>query len=229
MKFEKYIYKKNIKNLPKELLPREKALKYGIDKLSDIELLALSLGQGTKELNVLGLASLILKDKSLKDLKEISLEELLKIKGIGTAKALQILSIIEIAKRIEEEDEKITVNKPSDVYNLVKFLHKEKQEKLIGIYTNLQNQVLGIKTVAIGSLNIISIKPRDIFVHALELNAYGIILAHNHPEGSCEPSEEDIEFTKNLQELALKLGFELLDHIIVGKKDYISLANKGII
>ncbi len=229
MKFEKYIYKKSIKNLPKELLPREKALKYGIDKLSDIELLALSLGQGTKELNVLGLANLVLKDKSLKDLKKISLEELLKIKGIGTAKALQILSIIEIAKRIEEEDEKITVNKPSDVYNLVKFLHKEKQEKLIGIYTNLQNQVLGIKTVAIGSLNIISIKPRDIFVHALELNAYGIILAHNHPEGSCEPSEEDIEFTKNLQELALKLGFELLDHIIVGKKDYISLANKGFI
>ncbi len=229
MKFEKYIYKKSIKNLPKELLPREKALKYGIDKLSDIELLALSLGQGTKDLNVLGLANLVLKDKSLKNLKKISLEELLKIKGIGTAKALQILSIIEIAKRMEEEDEKITVNKPSDVYNLVKFLHKEKQEKLIGIYTNLQNQVLGIKTVAIGSLNIISIKPRDIFVHALELNAYGIILAHNHPEGSCEPSEEDIEFTKNLQELALKLGFELLDHIIVGKKDYISLANKGFI
>ncbi len=229
MKFEKYIYKKSIKNLPKELLPREKALKYGIDKLSDIELLALSLGQGTKELNVLGLANLVLKDKSLKNLKNISLEELLKIKGIGTAKALQILSIIEIAKRIEEEDEKITVNKPSDVYNLVKFLHKEKQEKLIGIYTNLQNQILGIKTVAIGSLNIISIKPRDIFVHALELNAYGIILAHNHPEGSCEPSEEDIEFTKNLQELALKLGFEVLDHIIVGKKDFISLANKGFI
>ena len=229
MKFDKFIYKKNIKNLPKDLLPREKALKYGIDKLSDIELLALSLGKGTKELNVLGLASLILKEKSLKDLKNISLEDLLKIKGIGTAKALQILSIIEIAKRIEEEDEKIVVNSPSDVYNLVKFLHKEKQEKLIGIYTNLQNQVLGIKTVAIGSLNIITIKPRDIFVHALELNAYGIILAHNHPEGSCEPSEEDIEFTKNMQELSIKLGFELLDHLIIGKKNYISLANKGII
>ncbi len=229
MKFNKYIYRKSIKNLPKDLLPREKALKYGIDKLSDIELLALSIGQGTRDLNVLGLADLILKDKSLKDLKSITLEDLLKIKGIGSAKALQILSIVEIAKRMEEEEEKIVVSNPSDVYNLVKFLHKEKQEKLVCIYTNLQNQVLGVKTVAVGSLNVINIKPRDIFVHALELNAYGIILAHNHPEGSSKPSEEDIEFTKNVQELALKLGFEILDHLVIGKKDYFSFANKGLI
>jgi DNA repair protein RadC len=229
MKFQKLIYKKKIKELPKDLLPREKALKHGIKSLSDSELLALSLGQGTKDLNVLGLADLILKGKTLKDLKQVTLEELLKIKGIGKAKALQILSIIEIARRIEEDEEKIFINSPSDVYQLVKFLHKERQEKLICIYTNTQNQLLGFEVIAVGSLNILSAKPRDIFYHGIRLNAYGIILVHNHPEGDSKPSEEDIQFTKNISKLSLEMGFELLDHIIVGKKDYTSLANKGFI
>ncbi len=229
MNFEKYIFKKKIKELPEELLPREKALKHGIKSLSDSELLALSIGQGTKELNVLGLANLILKNKSLKDLKNLNLEDLLKIKGIGKAKALQILSIFEIARRMEEEEEKTVLNKPSDVYPLVSFLQKERQEKLICIYTNTQNQLLGIETVAVGSLNILSAKPRDIFYFGIKYNAYGIILAHNHPEGTCEPSEEDIQFTKSIQELALKMGFEILDHIIVGKKCFQSLANLGYI
>lgn len=229
MKFQKLIYKKKIKELPKDLLPREKALKHGIKSLSDSELLALSLGQGTKDLNVLGLADLILKGRTLKDLKQVSLEELLKIKGIGKAKALQILSIIEIARRIEEDEDKIFINSPSDVYQLVKFLHKERQEKLICIYTNTQNQLLGFEVVAIGSLNILNAKPRDIFYHGIRLNAYGIILVHNHPEGDSKPSEEDIQFTRNISKLSLEMGFELLDHIIVGKKDYTSLANKGFV
>ncbi len=229
MKFEKYIYKKRIKELPKDLLPREKALKHGIKSLSDIELLALSIGQGTKELNVLGLAGLILKNKTIKDIKNLSLEELLKIKGIGKAKALQILSIAEIVRRIEEDDEKIFLNSPSDVYSTVKFLHKERQEKLIALYTNTQNQLLGIETIAVGSLNVLNAKPRDIFFPGIKLNAYGIILAHNHPEGEANPSEEDIKFTKSINELSLQMGFELLDHIIVGKKGYVSLASIGVI
>ncbi len=227
MKFQKYIYKKPIKELPKDLLPREKALQYGIKSLSDVELLTLSLGQGTKDMNVLGLADKILKNKPLRELKNITLEDLLKIKGIGKAKALQILSIIEIAKRIEEDEERIFLNSPSDVYKLVKFLHKERQEKLLAIYTNTQNQLLGIETIAVGSLNVLNAKPRDIFFHGIKLNAYGIILVHNHPEGSPEPSQEDIDFTRNIQELSFKMGFELLDHIIIGKKEYISLSSKG--
>ncbi len=229
MKFQKFIYKKPIKELPKDLLPREKALHYGIKSLSDVELLALSLGQGTKEINVLGLSDKILKNKPLRELKNITLEDLLKIKGIGKAKALQILSIVEIAKRIEEDEEKVFLNSPSDVYALVKFLHKERQEKLLAVYTNTQNQLLGIETIAVGSLNVLNAKPRDIFFHGIKLNAYGIILVHNHPEGSSEPSQEDIDFTKNIQELSLKMGFELLDHIIIGKKEYTSFINKNLL
>lgn len=229
MKFQKYIYKKKIKDLPEDLLPREKALKYGISSLSDSELLALSLGQGTKELNVLGLADLLLKGKKLKDLKNITLEDLLKIKGIGKAKALQILSIFEIIKRIEEEDEKIAFSNPEDVYKHMKWLSKEKKERMVALYTNTLNQLLAEETIAIGSINVLGVKPRDIFYPAIKHNAYGIILVHNHPEGSSNPSEEDIQFTDEFKNLALKMGFELLDHIIIGKKDYFSFSSKGLI
>ncbi|WP_457641894.1 RadC family protein [Persephonella sp.] len=229
MKFEKYIYRKKIKDLPEELLPREKAIKYGLSSLSDAELLALSLGQGTKELNVLGLADLILKNKTLKDLKNLKLEDLIKIKGIGKAKALQILSIGEILKRVEEDEEKLTFEKPFDVYKYLKWLSKEKQERMVVLYTNTMNQLLGEETVAIGSLNVLNIKPRDVFYPALRYNAYGIILVHNHPEGGSHPSKEDIEFTQNIKELAIKLGFELLDHIIIGKRDYYSFSSNSLV
>ncbi len=229
MKFEKYIYKKKIKDLPKELLPREKAIKQGLDKLSDSELLALSLGQGTKGMNVLGLSELILKDKTIKDMLSIKMEDLLKIKGIGEVKALQILSIIEIAKRMNSEEEKIEFNKPSDVFKHVKYLSKERQEKLIALYTNTSNELLGEEILAVGSLNVLRAMPRDIFFPAINLNAYGIILVHNHPNGLAQPSKEDIEFTKNIQSLALQLGFEVLDHIIVGKKDFYSFSLNNLI
>ncbi|WP_457644690.1 RadC family protein [Persephonella sp.] len=229
MNFKKYIYKKKIKDLPEDLLPREKALKYGISSLSDIELLALSLGQGTKDLNVLGLADLILKNRKLKDLKDLKIEDLTKIKGIGKAKALQILSIGEIIKRVEEDEEKISFEKPEDVFRHIKWLSRETQEKMLVLYTNTMNQLLGEEIVAVGSLNIVNVKPRDIFTPALRLNAYGIILVHNHPEGSPEPSREDVQFTGLIKDLSIKMGFELLDHIIVGKKGYFSFSSEGLI
>ncbi len=229
MNFTKYIYRKKIKELPKELLPREKALNYGISSLSDVELLALSIGQGTKDLNVLGLADLILKNKKLKDLKDITVEDLIKIKGIGKAKALQILSIGEIIKRVEEEEESILFEKPSDVFNYVKWLSKEKNEKMIALYTNTMNQLLGEEIVAVGSLNIVNIKPRDIFIPALKYNAYGIIIIHNHPEGKPDPSNDDIKFTEIIKDLSIKMGFELLDHIVISKKGYFSFSSEGLI
>ncbi len=229
MSFKKYIYKKKIKELPDDLLPREKALKYGIESLSDVELLALLLGQGTKDLNVLGLADRILGGKDLKNLKNISIEDLLKIKGVGKAKSLQILAIKEILKRIEEDEEKLSFSSPDDVYRYLKWLSKEKQEKMVALYTNTMNQLLGEEIIAIGSLNVLNLKPRDIFIPALRYNSYGIILAHNHPEGSSEPSKEDINFTENIKKLSIQLGFELLDHIIIGKKGFYSFSAQNLI
>jgi len=229
MEFQKKLYRKKIKELPEDLLPREKALKYGIKSLSDIELLALLLGKGTKKLNVLGLADRVLDGKGLPTLKDADMEKLLKIEGVGSAKALQILAIKEIIRRIEEEAEDLQLNSPEEVYAYLKWLSKEKQEKMVVLYTNTMNQLLGEEIVAVGSLNLLSIKPRDIFVHALKYNAYGIIMAHNHPEGTHQPSREDIDFTRLIKETAEKLGFELLDHLVIGRKEYTSLHREGII
>jgi len=91
------------------------------------------------------------------------------------------------------------------------------------------NQLLGEEIIAIGSLNILNLKPRDIFIPALRYNSYGIILAHNHPEGSSEPSKEDINFTENIKKLSIQLGFELLDHIIIGKKGFYSFSAQNLI
>ncbi len=228
MEFEKFLYKKKIKELPEDLLPREKALKLGIDKLSDGELLALTLGSGTKGINVIGLADKIIKTFGYEGLKKVSIEDLTKIKGIGTSKALQILAIVELAKRLCEETSHIEINSPEDVYNQVKDLKSEKKEKFICLYTNSINQLLGKETIAVGSLNVVGIPPRDIFLPALEYNAYGIVMVHNHPNAPSNPSDEDIRFTNEVKELALKLGFEILDHIIVGSDGYFSFRQNNI-
>ena len=230
MKGDRRIYRLKIKDIPDDLLPREKAKKYGLNSLSDAEVLAIILGSGTKDLNVLGLANLILKNRDLKDLQNLKLEELTKIKGIGEVKALQILAIGELIRRsLEDNDKSIVFNSPKDVYQYIKDLRKSKQEKMLALYTNTSNELLGVETVAIGSLNILSVKPRDIFIYALKYNAYGIIIVHNHPNGSSNPSKEDIEFTNSIKNLASELGFEILDHLIIGRKDYFSFLNNGLI
>lgn len=230
MKGDRRIYRLKIKDIPDDLLPREKAKKYGLNSLSDAEVLAIILGSGTKDLNVLGLANLILKNRDLKDLQSLKFEELTKIKGIGEVKALQILAIGELIRRsLEDNDKSIVFNSPKDVYQYIKDLRKSKQEKMLALYTNTSNELLGVETVAIGSLNILSVKPRDIFIYALKYNAYGIIIVHNHPNGSSNPSKEDIEFTNSIKNLASELGFEILDHLIIGRKDYFSFLNNGLI
>jgi len=226
----KRIYKKHLKTLPSNLLPREKAINYGIESLTAVELLSLILGKGTKELNVLGLSKLILKNGKLEDLKNITAEDLKSIKGVGEAKALQILAIKEIIKRIEEgEDNRLTITSSEDVYKLSKELSKSAQEKLMLILTNTENEVLFKEIIAIGSLNILNIKPRDIFFYALKHNAYGIILIHNHPNGNAKPSKEDIDFTNRVNNLSIELGFQLLDHLIIGRKSYFSFFDNGLI
>jgi DNA repair protein RadC len=229
MKQDRVIYKKRIKDLPKDLLPREKALKYGLSSLSDEELLAISLGSGTKGINVIGLSQKILNGKSFKDLKNLTLEDLKKIKGIGFAKALQILSIVEIAKRMETLEERVKISSVSDAYQFLKYLAKESQEHMVALYLNSSNELLEKEIIAKGSLNVVRVLPRDILYYAIKHNCNGIIIAHNHPNGSSKPSKEDIEFTKKLATLSLELGFEVLDHIIIGKTDYFSFAKEGLL
>lgn len=229
MKQERAVYRKRIKELPKDLLPREKAINYGIDTLSDEELLALSLGSGTKGVNVLGLASKILDGKGIKGLLGLKLEDLLKIKGIGKAKALQVLAISQMIHRATLPQEREKISSVSDAVKHLRFLAKESQEMMVCLYLNSSNELIHKQTVAVGSLNVLRVLPRDILFYAIKHNCNGIIIAHNHPEGAAKPSGEDIEFTRRITELSVQLGFDILDHVIIGKDGYFSFAEEGLI
>lgn len=229
MKQDRAVYKKRIKELPREILPREKAIKYGIESLSDEELLALSLGSGTKGINVLGLSTKVLGGKGLKGLLNLKLEDLLSIKGIGKAKALQILAISQMIKRSSQTEDREKISSVTDAVKYLRFLTKENQEMMVALYLNSSNEVLHQQTVAVGSLNVLRVLPRDILFYAIKHNCNGIIISHNHPNGSAKPSQEDINFTQKLVNLSFELGFDILDHIIIGKDGYFSFAEAGLI
>lgn len=192
-------------------------------------MLALSLGSGTKGLNVLGVAGKVLQGKGIDYIKNLNFQDIQKIKGIGKAKALQILAIGEMIRRAQNPEEKEKILSVDDAYRYFKFLSKENQEMMVAIYLNSSNEVLHKQVIAVGSLNVVRVLPRDILFYAVKYNCNGIIIAHNHPNGKAQPSDEDIEFTERFIKLSNEMGFEVLDHIIVTKNDYYSFAQKGLI
>lgn len=213
-----------IKEIQTHDRPQERLYKKGAESLSDAELLAILLRQGTRNKNAIELAQEILKNYSLTKLPKA--QELIKIKGIGKAKAAKIESCTELSKRInsytEKQQPKIT--QAQDIVNLLKsHLQHKTQEHTIGIYLNTQQRIITQKTISIGTLNASLIHPRDIFKPAITNAAAGIILIHNHPSGDATPSKEDIEITKQLIQAANLLDIDFLDHIIIAKKNYTSL------
>lgn len=220
-----------MKDFPKEERPRERFIQYGAESLSNQELIALVLRTGTKEASVLTLAQRVLSHfGNLRMLKEATLEELTKINGIGPAKAIQLLTSIELGRRIVSTtaEERYVIRSPEDGANYVmeemRFL---RQEHFVCLYLNTKNQVIHKQTVFIGSLNSSIVHPREVFREALRRSAASIICLHNHPSGDPTPSREDIEVTKRLSECGKLIGIEVLDHIIIGDKRYVSLKEKG--
>ncbi|MCL6585642.1 MAG: DNA repair protein RadC [Anoxybacillus sp.] len=222
-----------IRDVPKEARPRERLLSDGPESLSNQELLALLLRTGTKEESVLQLAQRLLHHfEGLRLLKDATVEEITSIKGIGEAKAIQILAAIELGRRIGRlsYDERYVIRSPEDGANYVmddmRFLS---QEHFVAIYLNTKNQVIHRKTVFIGSLNASIVHPREVFKEAIKRSAASIICAHNHPSGDPTPSREDIEVTRRLAECGRIIGIELLDHLIIGDQKFISLKEKGYV
>jgi len=220
-----------IKDFPKEERPRERFIQHGPASLSNQELIALLLRTGTKTESVLQLSQRLLTYfEGLRMLKDASLEELMKIKGIGEAKAIQLLAALELAKRIVnlKNEDRYVIRSPEDGANYVmeemRFLN---QEHFVCLYLNTKNQVLHKQTIFIGSLNASIVHPREVFREAFRRSAASIICIHNHPSGDPGPSREDIEVTKRLSECGKMIGIELLDHIIIGDKRYVSLKEKG--
>lgn len=220
-----------IRDFPVEERPRERLIKNGPESLSNHELLAILLRTGSKSESVIQLANRLLTHfDGFMGLKDAVVEELMSIKGIGQAKAVQIVASVELGRRISNLTfhNRFVIRSPEDganyVMNDMRFLS---QEHFVCVYLNTKNQVIHRQTVFIGSLNASIVHPREVFKEAFRRSAASIICFHNHPSGNPTPSREDIEVTKRLVECGKMLGIEVLDHLIIGDKKYVSMKEKG--
>lgn len=222
-----------IMDLPKNERPREKLLRYGADELSNSELLAIILRTGSNSENILNLSSRILKETGgLNGLMECSADDFMNLKGIGEAKASQLLALAELGKRFKsfKSGDEYKISEPKDAALLVlESMRYLKKEYLKIIMLNTKNIVISIKDVSVGSLNSSIVHPREVFCEAIKKSSASIIICHNHPSGDPTPSGEDINVTRRLKECSTLIGVELLDHIIIGNGTYISLKEKGIL
>jgi DNA repair protein radc len=218
-----------IKDLPKVERPREKLIRYGPEKLSNSELLAIILGSGTKERNVIELANKILKKFSADELPNLTFNDLKNYPGLGPAKACEIIACFELGKRLLKGKRTKIYLTPKDVWDELKDLHNHKKEHFVIFYLDARNQEIKREIISVGSLNANLVHPREVFEPAVRNLAAQIILAHNHPSGDPEPSEDDLEITKRLVESGRILCIEIIDHIIIAKTGFISLKEKGLI
>jgi len=221
-----------MKELPISERPYEKLKMYGAENLSNSELLAIIIKNGTKEYTALDLANKVLKlnDNTEKEdvsfLQDISITEFMKIKGIGEVKAIQLLAVCELVKRINKpiNKEDIKIKDAKDVAKLLmNELKYEKREVVKVILLNSKNNVLKIKDISYGGTNFAMIEPKEILAEAIKLQAPKIIMVHNHPSGDVTPSKADFNITDRIYEATGLLGIELLDHIIIGNNQYESI------
>lgn len=225
-----------IKDMLMDERPYEKCERFGAGSLTDIELLAVLLRTGTKGLSSLELARKLLypedgtHKKGETHLQSWTKEELLKIHGIGKVKAIQILCLCELSKRLSQlsASEELDFSKPDTIaeYYMEDMRHR-KQEYMKLLMLNTRSHLIGETELSKGTVNMSLVSPRELFIEALQKNAVYIIMMHNHPSGDPTPSKDDILITKRVKEAGKLLGIELLDHIIIGDKRYVSLAMEG--
>ncbi|HLD61704.1 MAG TPA: DNA repair protein RadC, partial [Patescibacteria group bacterium] len=213
-----------IKDLPKIERPREKLVAKGAENLKDSELLAILLRTGRAGKNVIEIASQILAKNSKKRLLQMNYQDLLKISGIDSAKAVTLLAAFELSKRVLEVNDTSspTISNAKDAVAQLTDLRDLKKEHFVVLYLNARNQLVHKETVSIGTLNANLVHPREVFEPAIKHSAANIIVAHNHPSGDSKPSEDDLEITKRLTEAGKIMGIEIADHIIVAKNSHLS-------
>ena len=223
-----------MKHLPPQMQPYEKCVSYGPEFLTDAELIACIIRSGTKEYTSVALAEHLLNLRKGKDgltgLCSLSFEELTEVSGIGKVKALQILCVFELAKRMSRQQARKTLNfsQPGSIadYYMEDFRHKEQENLLLLLLDNKSN-LLGEKTLFTGTVNASIVSPREIYLEALKFHAVGIILLHNHPSGDPTPSDADRRITRKVRDAGILLDIPLLDHIIIGDKKYVSFHEEG--
>lgn len=224
------------KELPQEERPYEKCLERGPEALSDAELLAVILRCGSRELSSVELAREILNRcrfrEGLLGIYHLSVQQLREISGVGPVKAIQIKCVAELSKRMAQASASSQLNfrDPDSIASYyMEMLRHEEQENLICIMLDTKNHFLGDTTVTKGTVNASLISPRELFLEALRFHAVNLILIHNHPSGDPSPSREDLSVTRRVARAGELLGITLLDHIIIGDRQYVSLLREGFL
>jgi len=215
----------SMKQIPISERPRERLKQLGANNLSDKELLCIIFGSGTKGFNVGDLSIELLKNYNLSDLKNITINELEKIKGIGEVKAISLIACVELGKRIflRQEISLTKLSNPKQIWQDSKYLFNNlKQEYFYCLYFNNKQELLERKLLFMGTINNSITHPREIFKEAYKLSASSIVCMHNHPSNDIRPSRADIHFTNNLVKIGKLHGIPIVDHIIVGEDNYYS-------
>ncbi len=224
-----------LKDLPTNDLPRERLIAYGAHALSDTELLAILLRTGTVGSSVKTLADEILSScKNIKDLKNITLNTLENIKGLGTVKGVTLLAALELGRRVYEPDLSNTIkpkirNATEAISNYASLIKDAKQENFLALFLDTKRQCISKKIIFKGTLNQSSVHPREVFKEAVLESAGAIIVMHNHPSGDATPSKADDEVTRQFAAAGNMIGIPLLDHVIVGGMEYYSYQEEGMI
>ncbi len=216
-----------IKELPEFDRPREKLEKLGPRALSNIELIAVLLGKGTRVKDVYQLSKEIIACVE-NDFEKLNFTTLMKIDGLGKTRACQILAAIEFSQRYLLQDD-VKIQSAGDVYKLVNDLKEKKQEYFVTLTLDGAARLIQKRVVFIGTLNQSLVHPREVFADAILDRAAGIICVHNHPSGNIQPSREDIAVTKKLVEAGKIIGIRIMDHVIIGKNTYYSFQAGGLL
>lgn len=219
-----------VKEMPPSFQPRERMLKFGVENLSDVDLLSIILRTGTKDANVKEVSSSILASVgSITNMADVGIRELSKIKGVGNIKAITILAAIELGKRVINKEIEINMllNNSNIIHETFKSLFlNSQQEKVLAIYLDTKKRLISYKFIFIGTIDRSIIHPREIFNEALKVHASSLILMHNHPSNDLNPSKEDIAITNQIKECGDIIGIHLLDHLITNGKEYYSFYDK---
>ncbi|KJS03871.1 MAG: hypothetical protein VR68_00330 [Peptococcaceae bacterium BRH_c4a] len=227
------LYHAKIKDMPEDQRPRERLIREGVRALSDPELLAIVLRTGCSRKSAVELATDVLSlFAGLKNLVQAGVEELSAVKGMGAAKAAQLKAALEIGRRVAtvSESSRPSIKGPEDAAVMVmeEMRHLDR-EHFCALLLNTKHQVLARETISVGTLNASVVHPRELFKAAIKKSAAAVILVHNHPSGDPDPSREDLEITRRLQDAGSIIGIEVLDHIIIGDNKFCSFKAKGLL
>jgi DNA repair protein RadC len=214
--------------------PREKLLAKGKRTLSDAELIAILIGSGNREESAVGLSKRILQSVggNINELAKLSTEKLMTFKGIGEAKAITIITALELGKRrqLEIALEKPKIGSSIEVFNLMQpIIGDLDHEEFWVLFLNNSNKVLAKTQISKGGLTATVVDVRLLYKRALELDSIGMIACHNHPSGKLTPSQADIQITQKIKEAGITLDIKLLDHLIITQKAYFSFADEGVL